>query len=306
MPRILLIDIDSKIPNLALHKLCVYHQQQGDDVSWGSARDLIQESYVDKVYVSCVFTENKPKAEEWAGLAVIGGSGYRLDTELPWAVEQTRPHINLGFTTRGCIRHCNFCIVPEKEGGIRAVGDLLDLWDGCSERKVTVLDNNILALPEHFKMICQQARDNKLLVDFNQGLDHRLLTPEIVSEMISIRHREYRFAYDRVVYEGSVIKALKLLRKNKLNRAFWYVLVGYDTDYAEDMWRLDLLRNWGQTVFVQRYVKTRGNMLLARWANQHAIFKGMAFEDFLEIPRNAAYRIKYSDEIEAYLSGGGV
>lgn len=304
MPDVLLIDIDSRIPNLALHKISVYHKQQGDSVSWGSARDLIQETYADKVYVSCVFVENKSKAEEWEGLADIGGSGYRLDTELPWAIEQTRPHINLGFTTRGCIRHCNFCIVPEKEGGIRVVGDLLDLWDGC-EGKITVLDNNILAVPEHFKLICQQARENHLLVDFNQGLDHRLLTPDIVAEMVSVRHREYRFAYDRRFYEKTVIKALELLKKNKITRSFWYVLVGYDTAYEEDMYRLNLLRGWNQTVFVQRYTKTRGNLLLSRWANQHAIFKAMTFPEFLAIDRNATYCIKYKAEIDEYLTQNG-
>jgi len=303
MSKILLVDIDSRIPNLALHKLKTYHELQGDTIAWTNRRDMFQELDIDKVYVSCVFTENKAKAEEWEGLAMIGGSGYSLEAELDQAVEQTLPHINLGFTTRGCIRQCDFCIVPEKEGGIRIVGDLLDLWDGCSERKVTVLDNNILALPEHFKMICQQARDNKLFVDFNQGLDHRLLTPELVAEMVSIRHREYRFSYDRVFYEGTVIRALKLLKKHGL-RSFWYILVGYDTAFEEDMYRLELLRSWGQTVFVQRYIKTRGNLLLSRWANQHAIFKGMTFLEFLEVPRNAAYRMKYSAEVESYLTGG--
>lgn len=306
MPNVLLIDIDSKIPNLALHKISVYHQQQGDSVSWGSARDLIQEAYTDKVYVSCVFVENKAKAEEWEGLATIGGSGYRLDTELPWVIEETRPHINLGFTTRGCIRHCNFCIVPLKEGGIRIVGDLLDLWDGCIDQdKMTVLDNNILAVPKHFKLICQQARDNHLLIDFTQGLDHRLLTADIVAEMTTIRHREYRFSYDRVLYEETVVRALKLLKKNGITRSFWYVLVGYDTTYEEDMYRLELLRKWNQTVFVTRYIKTRGNLLLSRWANQHAVFKAMTFSEFLAIDRNAAYYAKYRAEIDEYLDPGG-
>ncbi len=305
MPKILLIDIDSKIPNLALYKISTYHKERGDTVAWGEQRDLIQEAGADKIYVSCVFTENKAKAEEWEGLASIGGSGYRLDTELPWVIENTRPHINLGYTTRGCIRSCSFCIVPEKEGGIRVVGDLLDLWDGGKERKVTLLDNNILAVSAHFTMICQQARDNKLLVDFNQGLDHRLLTADVMAEMVSIRHREYRFSYDRHFYEGTVRRALKLLKKAGL-RGFWYVLVGYDTGYEEDIFRLELLREWGQTVFVQRYTKTRGNMLLSRWANQHAVFKGMTFSEFLEIPRKFEYMVKYKDAVGLYLTGGAL
>jgi len=308
MPKILLVDIDSRIPNLALHKLKTYHEQRGDRVVWAKDRDLLQEAGVDRIYVSCVFIANKHKAAEWEGLATIGGSGYDLSVALPAEIAAVKPHINLGFTTRGCIRKCPFCIVPEKEGGICIVGDLLDLWNGnIRQGKITVLDNNILAVPEHFKLICQQARDNHLLVDFNQGLDHRLLTPDIVADMVSIRHREYRFAYDRHFYEGTVVRALKLLKKNKITRSFWYVLVGYDTTYAEDMYRLELLRKWNQTVFVQRYIKTRGNLLLARWANQHAVFKGMTFSEFLAIDRNAAYYVKYRAEIDEYLTqtGGG-
>lgn len=262
----------------------------------------LAKDWADKVYVSCVFTENADRCKYWENIdhAWIGGSGYSLSLKLPPKVEVIKPKINLGFTTRGCIRRCPFCIVPQKEGNFHVVGDLLDLWDGCTT-EITVLDNNILADVEHFKLVCRQAREKNLKVDFNQGLDHRLLTEEVIDELKSMRHNEYRFAFDSVKSFDTVGKAIDMLQRKGIRQAFWYVLVGFNTTFSEDMERLMYLRERGQTAFVMRYKKDRGNLLLGRWANQHNIFKGMTFDEFLKLPRNAAYRKKYGKEIDAYL-----
>ena len=293
-----MIDIDSRIPNLALTKIEKYHLDRKDHVMWDP--EPLWLSTADKVYVSCVFEKNKAETAKWEGLAEIGGSGYSLTKQLPPEIEAVKPHINLGFTTRGCFRHCPFCIVREKEGKLRVVGDLLDLWDGHS-KAITLIDNNILGMPEHFRLICQQAREKKLLVDFNQGLDHRLLNADIVQELQTIRHREYRFSFDSILYLPSVKRALNLLKAGGLNRNFWYVLVGFDSTFSEDMERLEYLKSEGQTVFVQRYSKTRGNLLLGQWANRHGLFKAMTFRQFLELPRYKAYLKKYRNEVEGYL-----
>jgi hypothetical protein len=292
--RVLLIDINSKIPNLALKKVERYHLDKGDEVIWDMplAKDI-----ADKIYVSCVFKpitereQNAIRVWEDTANAIIGGSGYSLDIELPPEIEMVRPRINYGFTTRGCIRKCKFCIVPQKEGKIRIVGDLLDLWDGKA-KLVTLLDNNILAVPAHFSYICKQARDNKIRLDFNQGLDHRLLTPEIIKEMKSISHIEYRFAFDHPSYIKTVEKAIDLLQANKINRCSWYTLIGFDTTLKDDLFRLNYLRSRNQTAYVQRYYENKDtliNIALARWANQHHIYRGMSFIDFLNHPENKRY-----------------
>jgi len=277
--KICLIDIDSKIPNLALKKIEKYHLDKGDSVIWNNE---LMASVSDKTYVSCVFDENKEQAKKWEGKAEVGGSGYSLDKVLPPEIEEIKLKINMGFTTRGCIRKCKFCIVPRKEGHIRVVGDLLDLWDGKA-KDVVVLDNNILALPEHFKLICQQAKANKIRLDFNQGLDHRLLTQDIVDDMKSIRHIEYRFAYDHPSYKPTVEKAIDLLQANKINRCSWYVLVGFNTTFEQDMERLLYLRSRNQNAYVQRYKTVKADrkyIALARWVNQHHIFQAMTWEQF--------------------------
>lgn len=295
--KVSIINIDSKIPNLALKKIEKYHLEKGDEVIWDFP--LMP---VDKTYVSIVFNWNQNQAKQYPN-AEIGGSGYDLKKTLPLEIDRTKPRINIGFTTRGCIRKCPFCIVPEKEGGIKIEGDIYDLWDKKS-KDIILLDNNILALSKHFKLICSQLRKEKLRVDFNQGLDCRLLNKDMVKELKSIRHIEYRFAFDSMKIEPQVIKAIKLLRKYKINRCNWYVLVGFNTTFKEDLIRLNLLRKLNQNAYVQRYNFTQDKKYipLARWANQHHIFNGMTWEQFINRSENKKYK-KYVDNITMCLAG---
>lgn len=299
--NILIIDIDSKITNIALKKIELYHKRRGDHVLWDPP--LWSKGWADRVYVSCIFTENKDQCLDWEEFAEIGGSGYDLTVELPQKIEAVRPHISLGFTSRGCPRNCPFCVVPRKEGKFRIVGDLLDLWNGDTRSILTVLDNNILADTDHFKKICGQARDNFIRVDFNQGLDFRFLTMDVVKELKTIRHKEFRFAFDDPGDLQRVGNAIDLLQNNGLRSSIWYILVGFNTIFKEDLMRLNYLRKRGQTAFVMRYKKTLGNRLVAQWANQHALFKAVTFGKFLEIPRYKKFVQKYRDEVDSYFEG---
>jgi len=289
--RVLLLDIDSTIPNLALKKVEKYHADRGDEIIWDMplAKDI-----ADKIYVSCIFTKNKDKCYLWEGFAEIGGSGYSLDVELPSEIDAVKPRINYGFTTRGCIRNCKFCIVPKKEGKARIEGDLLDLWDGRANQ-VTIMDNNILALPEQFELVCKQARENHIKLDFNQGLDHRLITPAIAKMMANVSHTEYHLAFDHPLYKQSVEKVISLLGEVGINRCIWYTLVGFDTTPEEDLMRVNFLRDNNQRAYVMRY-ETRYYepfyVGLARWVNQPHLFTGLSWQEFLDYPRPDHQRLK--------------
>ena len=154
--KVLLMNIDSTIPNLALKKIEKYHKRLGNEVFWDN--ELLRYS-VDLTYVSCVFTKNRSKCLEYENdpFVRIGGSGYDLSIKLPPEIEDEKPKINWGFTTRGCVRNCHFCFVPKMEGHIRVVGDIYDFWDQKS-KLINVMDNNILALKDHFLHICDQIR----------------------------------------------------------------------------------------------------------------------------------------------------
>lgn len=286
--KILLIDIDSKIPNLALKKIEKYHLDRGDEVVLNYELFAPQ---ADKIYVSFIFDWNKEKAKQWEQYpqAIIGGSGYSLDIELPKDIDEIKPRINMGFTTRGCIRNCKFCIVPRKEGKIKTVGDIYDIWDGSS-KNITLLDNNILASPEHFFKITEQIKKEKLRVDFNQGLDCRLLTDKITKRLSEISHIEYRFAFDDIKIKDIVLKKIEILNKYNIKRANWYVLVGFNSTIKEDLERLNILRDNGQNAYVQRFTRKKEYIPIARWANQHHIFQGMTWQQFIDRDENKSYK----------------
>jgi len=281
--RIGLLNLEPKYKNLAIEKLRLYYSQQGDEVE-----DYFALNNYGKVYASSIFTFTKKIIVPQD--AVCGGSGFDLTTILPPDIEKVEPHLNFGFTTRGCIRKCSFCVAWVKEPILQIVIRFLgQLWDGKS-KLITLYDNNILAFPEHFESICKQSLELGITLDFNQGLDHRLLTPDIVKLLSMISHKEYHFAFDHPSSLKSVDRAIDLLQSEGINRCIWYVLVGFNTTFQEDLDRLNYLKERNQNAYVQRYVRDRRYIPLARWANQHHIFHGMTWEQFIELPENRYYR----------------
>lgn len=224
--KVLLVDIDSKIPNLALMKVASYYRGQGAVVGFNIPDP-------DKVYASVIF---KPNAHRVDGLRVfypnadidIGGCGYSLTKELPPEIESQSPDYSIypscdsyiGFTTRGCIRKCYFCIVNKKEGGFRRIYDsgkealdhIIGSYAGRFDR-ITFLDNNIFADKDWFFQITDELIRRNLKCDFKSGLDVRLLDSEI-AERLSILHpfKPWKFAYDDKSVLPWVSKGIDLLR----------------------------------------------------------------------------------------------
>jgi len=289
--RISLIDVDSKIPNLALMKISAFHKKQGDTVD-------LNLNNPDRIYVSIIFSKNG-----WKGIAikkmhpeidvVIGGSGYNLETELDDSVEHIMPDYDLydidysmGFATRGCIRKCPFCIVPDKEGMLRTNCTIFEFWD-TKHKHIVLLDNNILADKDHFKLISKQLMDNNLSVDFNQGLDIRLIDNDNANILHELRVKpDYRFAWDNIKDEKHILKGINILRNAGINHSLFYVLVGYNTTREEDLYRLHKLKEWDQRPYVMRYRKNRFYNDLSAWANQQKFFMSMDFDRFVECRHN--------------------
>lgn len=287
-------NLEPKYTNIALEKIKLFYSTHNKQV-----RDYTSLEHLsfDKIYCSSIFTfTDKSYVTDDM---ICGGSGFDLITTLRPEIEKMKPKINMGFTTRGCIRKCPFCIVPEKEGKIRVVGDIYDFWDRKS-KEIIILDNNILALQDHFKSICDQIENENLMVDFNQGLDHRLLTAKIAKVLKSLRYRAYRFAFDNISQESSVRKAIDMLHKHGIKWSIWYVLVGFDTTYDEDLLRLLLLKSHNQRVFVQRYNNNTNayHTELAGWGNQRQLFQKYTFNEFLN-KRGSRQRVN------AFLKLGG-
>lgn len=140
-------------------------------------------------------------------------------------------------------------------------------------------------------MICEQIKKEKIRVDFNQGLDIRLLREEFMPYLKSIRHKEYHFAWDSLSYEKEVVKGIKLLNKWGIKRSTFYVLCGYDTAEEEDLYRVNLLKSLNQNAYIMKFEKKPYLLPLARWVNQHHIFHGMTYDQFLarEYPKGVPH-----------------
>jgi hypothetical protein len=189
-----------------------------------------------------------------------------------------------GFLTRGCVRHCPWCIVPKKEGGIRAYRDVETVLQG---RKTAILmDNNVLA-SEHGLQQLEKIADLKCKVDFNQGLDSRLVTDDIAQLLSKIRWiRFLRFSCDTTPAVEPLLKAIEKLNRYgvKNYRIFVYVLVKDVTDANE---RCRILKKLGVNPFAQTYRNyesntqpTREQKRFAWYVNQKAIFKSTEWEDY--------------------------
>lgn len=284
MKRISIINIDN-LKNFALDKIEKYYTDRGYIVEHNN--DLML-SISEAIFVSTLFSWNYNEAASYKVYpnAIIGGTGYDLKVKLPPEIEAIKPRKNYGFTTRGCIRNCDFCIVREKEGPLSVVGDLLDLWDG-NAKEIEILDNNPTAIKNHFRLIAKQAHDNKIKLNFH-SVDFRTFDDEILDLFKSFRHAELRLAFDNITYKPQVLKAIELLKNNGINQSTWYVLVGFNSSFDEDMERLITLKENGQNAFVQIYNKYANAdrpkyTQLARWANQHNFFKKITYEEFLKL-----------------------
>lgn len=286
--KIGLIDVDGhNYPNLALMKLSAWHKAQGDEVEWWWGF-----SEYDRVYMSKVFDETyTPDIPEPLNAKEIvkGGTGYGLDNNLPDEIEHIYPDYSLypeltkdtayGFLTRGCPRHCSFCIVGDKEGlRSRKVADLSEWWNG--QKNIVLMDANILACPQHMELL-QQLIDSKAWVDINQGMDCRLLTKQNIEAINRLKLREIHFAWDYMRESKAVLRGLELYaslatRKPHGRYATVYCLTNYDTTMEENLYRIYTLRDMGYDPYVMIYDKPhapREVRLLQRWCNNRLIFR---------------------------------
>lgn len=289
-----LIDVDShNFPNLALMKISAWHKKRGDTVEW--AFPLAK---YDIVYQSKVFDDTYSPDIEWIPQAekiVKGGTGYGLDNKLPDEIEHIYPDYSLypnltdntayGYLTRGCPRHCDFCIVSGKEGlrSIR-VADLSEFWNG--QRYIKLLDPNMLACHEHMDLL-RQLIESGAYVDFTQGLDIRLTNEENITAINHLKLKEIHFAWDNPRDNlESKFEFYTRYAKHKPHGKYGtvYILTNHGTTMQENLYRVYILRDLGFDPYIMIYDKPnapREIRDLQRWCNNRRIFRScQKFEDY--------------------------
>lgn len=309
--KIGLIDVDGhNYPNLPLMKLSSWHKKKGDSVEWYQP---MFSGHMDIVYMSKIFSFT-PDYEYYidADKVCKGGTGFAIklvdgkevydktkDTPLNSEIEHIYPDYSLypemtkdtayGFLTRGCPRGCGFCHVASKEGKCSyKVADLSEFWNG--QKHIELLDPNLLACSD-WKELLQQLIDSKARVNFNQGLDIRMMTEEKAEMLSQIPLDAIHFAWDR--YEDKNIiqpKFLQFRAKSKVNahNLQVYVLCGDHERKVreEDLYRVYWLRDNGYAPYVMLYNKDelpKGHELrkFQRYVNNRFVFwKVSSFDEY--------------------------
>lgn len=313
-----------RFPNLACMKLSAYHKQSDDNVILKLDYDDLQQ--FDKVYISKVFldTEYPSKVLELPNVK-YGGTGFFYDKAepLPYEIEHIMPDYHLyddwikakfqegvkpkeleyytdfsiGFTTRGCIRQCSFCVNKNYKQAIMhsPISEFLD-----KDRKyICMLDDNVFACKD-WKSIFEELNNAGKRFQYKQGLDERLLTDEKCEILFNSKWiGDYIFAFDNIKDKELIESKIKLIRKHTDKVLKFYTFCGFNHDnfeqYNEEFWikdivdlfeRIKILMEYKCLPYVMRYKDYelspfRGIYInITRWCNQPQFFKKKSYREF--------------------------
>lgn len=284
-----LIDVDSHhFPNFALMRLSAWHKAHGDNVEWADA--MFGGGY-DRVYKSKIFTFTPDDTTPWGCDVVCGGTGYDIKSKLPREIEQStlmdyslypQYDFSIQFLSRGCIRHCPFCLVHDKEGGIHPV-EPVEL--NPRGKHIEVLDNNFFANPE-WKSAVDYLLNTKQKINLH-GVDVRIMNEEQAFWLNRMPlHKSIHIAWDlpQIDLTDKLREVTKYIKSWKL---MCYILVGFNSSMEQDMFRIERCRELGIKPYVMPYRdfenKTKPSQYardLAQYVNKPMIFKSCKFEDF--------------------------
>ncbi len=289
-----LYDVDSKLPNLALMKISSFHKSLGDDVVH---YDPLWKQTYDKIYASTIFKFSDKSLIE-PDIMEVGGTGWDIQLKLPPEIESQIPDYSLygyphsmGFTMRGCRFRCKFCVVPEKEGKHNTPMTIDQIWTQRSSKFVLLLDNDFFGNPEWEKRI-GEILENDLRVNFNQGLNIRLIEEAQAQALASVKFRDAKdrcktvhFAWDQygVGTEKVIMRGIERCVNAGIKpyQMTFYVLIGFNTTVEQDLYRVEKLRDLGCNPYVMPFDKSDlCQSTFARWVNHKAIFKTVTWKDY--------------------------
>ena len=353
-----LLDNGTRHPNLALLKISGYCKSFGHNVRLIQSYDEVakdgQINYLDfdLLVMSRVFKFTQVPDMIYLmikqGFIAYGGTGFFEinGPVLPKAVEHFKPDYTLyndyiewktggdekkkkrdwddyisysiGFTTRGCIRHCDFC-VNRLSNGVAYWSPVKEFLDE-SRPKIYLWDDNIMAAPPRvFKLVMDDLQATGKPFQFRQGMDIRLMTDEKAKLLCSVKYYgDYIFAFDHYRMDDpkekkqveQTLRGLDIWTKYCTKETKLYVLVAFDGQDEEDIegafFRIKTLMEYGCLPYIMRFEEYHNSRFeslytqLARWCNQPSFFKKMSFRQYCV--RNEEYHqgIQYDNAKGVY------
>ena len=307
MSIVRLTHLDGKLPNLALMRLAAHHRSKGDDVRLvrTPSPNMFEPRSYDRVYGSSIFSWSFPVIKRLKDAfpdAIVGGTGSGSWETVEDVVGESENEqhdysiypdyqFSLGFTQRGCRLKCGFCVVPRKEGKVRSIRTIKDIWRSGTERKVVLLDNDFFG-QEEWRTRCEEILQGNFKISFNQGINIRMITPEVAEALSDIQYFDDDFtrrrlytAWDNLKDEQRFFNGLRMLNDAGIpsHHLMVYMLVGYRKGETMDdvLYRFNKLADAGCKPFPMVYEKWRQPQLrrFARWAIRR-YYKVVAWEDY--------------------------
>lgn len=304
--NIKLIQIDGKLPNLALMKLSHFHKRNGDSTRLTTELfPTLLDGKFDRVYASAIFkfsssrvdivkrefpesiisgtgTDSKITVED-----IIGSEYENYDYSIyPWFNQ------SIGFSQRGCRLKCSFCVVPKKEGENRSVNRINQIWRGEGHPKqIHLLDNDFFGQSEWIKR-ADEIIDGGFEVCLNQGINVRLIDQEGANILSKMKYRDDQFktkriytAWDNKGDEKIFFNGIRFLMNAGINpkNIMVYMLCGYwPNETIEDvMYRFEKMKKIGLKPYPMIY--DNNNKLLKkfqRWVIRR-FHEFVTWEDYL-------------------------
>jgi len=280
--KILLVEPNYKslYPPLGLMKISTWHKKRGDKVDFVKGNSLSKKKY-SIIYITTLFTYYANEVIETINFyqsyypsakIKVGGifaslmpdyiknkTGITPHIGLLNSVENCVPdyslfpHLNysLTFTTRGCLRRCQYCAVRTHEPKFFT----RNTWEkdiDIKKSKIIFWDNNWFFSPNFLKDVEKLKKLNKSF-DFNQGLDARLFNAEKARLLSELRIRPLRFSFDSTEDDGYVQRAIETAKKFGIDDIRVYVLYNFKDSPEDFYYRINEINKLGALSYPMRY-----------------------------------------------------
>lgn len=280
----------SRYPPLSLLKLSAYHKARGDIVQLVRGIQPITIA-PNKIYISSLFTYAWKPVHDAIGFyinrfpradTVVGGiyatlcadhlenafkDKIRIRRGLFEQIDKLMPDYSLVpgwersivFSSRGCIRDCPFCSVKALEPEFKAHKSIKHLIYP-RHKGIIFWDNNFLGSP-FCNNIFNELLSLDLEVDFNQGLDARLITEEVAIWLKRLRIQLVRLAYDTLTIRNKLSKAVKMLKDVGFRgrSIIVYCLYNFQDSPEDFLSRVKELMELGVAVYPMRFEPLKPN-----------------------------------------------
>jgi len=183
---------------------------------------------------------------------------------------------SISFTTRGCPRNCRFCAVKKHEPEFK----IKENWPqdiDVTKGQIIFWDNNWLASPNFEKDIERLVKFRKVgitKIDFNQGLDCRLLDEEKIKLLNKTGIKPLRLAFDNCSEDGHIQKVIESAQEYGFKDIRVYVLYNFedDNDTPEYFYyRINEINKLGALAYPMRFRSlnnANGIYISSKWDNK--------------------------------------